>query len=139
MNIYVANLPSATGEDDLREAFSAFGEVSSANIVRDRSTGASRGFGFVTMPVEEEAQAAVDNLDGTEMEGQAIKVEEARSKPGGDRRMDSERGGRSGPGRRGSARGGSRGREGRRGPNRSGGRSGGSRRDGNRGGRHQRS
>ncbi len=123
MNIYVANLPLAMDEDSLREAFGAFGEVGSVNIVRDRETGASRGFGFVTMSVDEEAEAAISELNGKEMEGRALTVEQSRSKPGGPRRSDGGGRGRSGP--RGGSRGGP-----RRGGGGGGGGGGGSRRGG---------
>lgn len=124
MNIYVANLPLAMDEDGLREAFGAFGEVSSVNIVRDRASGASRGFGFVIMPTEEEAEAAITEMNGKEMEGRAITVEKSHGKPGGPRRSDGGRG-RGGGGRPGG-RGGSRGGGGGGGGSRRGG-SGGSR------------
>jgi RNA recognition motif-containing protein len=70
MNIYVGNLSLETTEDELRQAFAAFGQVRFINIVRDRSTGESRGFGFVTMPSKSEAQAAIDEMNGKDFKGQ---------------------------------------------------------------------
>lgn len=80
MNIYVGNLSYHTTDDSLREAFEAFGEVSSARVIMDRDTGRSRGFGFVEMPSNEEGQAAIAALDGRDLDGRAIKVNEARPK-----------------------------------------------------------
>lgn len=78
MNIYVGNLAWEVKEEDLREAFAAFGEVESAKIITDRFSGRSRGFGFVEMPNNEEANAAIADLDGKDLKGRAIKVNEAR-------------------------------------------------------------
>lgn len=78
MNIYVGNLPQEANEDDLREAFEAFGQVTSVKIITDKFTGSSRGFGFVEMPNSPEAQSAINGLDGTDLKGRAIKVNEAR-------------------------------------------------------------
>lgn len=80
MNIYVGNIPHAASESDLRTAFEAFGEVSRANIVKDRDTGQPRGFGFVEMPNQAEAQAAMNGLNGQEMMGRTLTVNEARPK-----------------------------------------------------------
>jgi RNA recognition motif-containing protein len=80
MNIYVGNLSNETTEDDLRQAFAAFGQVRSVNIVRHKVTGESRGFGFVTMPIENEAQTAINEMNGKDLMGQTIKVEEGRTK-----------------------------------------------------------
>jgi RNA recognition motif-containing protein len=102
MNIYVGNLPHAASEADLRSAFEAFGEVSRANIVTDRDTGQPRGFGFVEMPNQAEAQAAMNGLNGQEMMGRTLTVNEARPK------TDSRGGG----GGRGGSGGGDRGRRG---------------------------
>ena len=78
MNIYVGNLaPDATG-DDLRQAFEAFGQVTSANIITDKFSGESRGFGFVEMPSKDEATAAITGMDGKDIKGKAVKVNEAR-------------------------------------------------------------
>lgn len=78
MNIYVGNLSWGTDSDALRNAFSAHGEVSRANVMTDRETGRSRGFGFVEMPNASEAQSAIDALNGQDMDGRALRVNEAR-------------------------------------------------------------
>lgn len=78
MNIYVSHLSWGTKSDALQDAFSQFGEVSSANVITDRETGRSRGFGFVEMPNDEEAQRAIDELNGTELDGRTISVNVAR-------------------------------------------------------------
>jgi RNA recognition motif-containing protein len=91
MNIYVGNMPREATEDDLRQAFEAYGEVSSAKIITDRFTGDSRGFGFVEMPHSDEAQSAISGLDGTELKGRTLKVNEAR--PRRDDRRGRGRGG----------------------------------------------
>ncbi len=78
MNIYVGNLSYDTTEADLRTAFSAHGAVDSVRLITDRDSGRSKGFGFVEMPDEGEARAAMDALNGTEMQGRTIKVNEAR-------------------------------------------------------------
>ena len=85
MNIFVGNLSFNTKEDGLRAAFEAYGEVSSARVVSDRETGRSRGFAFVEMPDNNEAQAAISALDGREIDGRALKVNEARPKEEGGR------------------------------------------------------
>ena len=78
MNIYVGNLSYGMSEDELRQAFSAFGEVSSVKILMDRETGRSRGFGFVEMPNQSEAEAAVAQLNGKDVGGRALRINEAR-------------------------------------------------------------
>ena len=78
MNIYVGNLPFQMTEDEFRELFEAYGAVDSANIIRDRETGRSRGFGFVEMPDASAAQAAIDALNGSEVMGRALRVNQAR-------------------------------------------------------------
>lgn len=78
MNIYVGNLSSDVTEEDLRTLFEAHGQVSSINIIKDRFSGEPRGFGFVEMPSNSEAKEAVSHLNGTELKGRAIRVEEAR-------------------------------------------------------------
>lgn len=102
MNIYVGNLSRETTSDDLREAFEAFGEVESANVIKDRFTGESRGFGFVEMPSKEEAQEAINNLNGKELMGQEISASEARPRKdrGGGGGGGGGRGGGYGGGRR---------------------------------------
>ena len=97
MNIFVGNLSFSTREDSLRSAFEAYGEVSSARVVMDRETGRSRGFAFVEMSNNGEAQAAIQALDGRELDGRPLKVNEARPKEdkprGGGRDRDSRGGG----------------------------------------------
>jgi len=86
MNIYVGNLSFTTNEADLKEAFQAFGEVSSCNIIKDKYSGESRGFGFVEMPNKEEADKAMSMLNGKDLKGRTLKVNEAKARterPGG--------------------------------------------------------
>jgi RNA recognition motif-containing protein len=78
MNIYVGNLPFSTTEAELRTAFSAHGEVDDVRLITDRDSGRSKGFGFVEMPNDSEARAAMAALNGTEMGDRTIKVNEAR-------------------------------------------------------------
>lgn len=78
MNIYVGNLAYAITESDLRSMFEEHGEVASTNVISDRATGQSKGFGFVEMPQKEQAEAAIAKLNGTDMQGRAITVNEAR-------------------------------------------------------------
>ena len=78
MNLYVGNLPFSTNSDDLETAFAAHGTVSSAQVIMDRETGRSRGFGFVEMDNDDEGRAAIEGLDGSELDGRRIKVNEAR-------------------------------------------------------------
>lgn len=92
MNIYVGNLPHATSEEELREAFEEFGTVDKAAIIKDRDTGRSRGFGFVEMPDQDEAAAAIENMNGAELGGRTLTVNEARP------REDRPRGGGGGGG-----------------------------------------
>jgi RNA recognition motif-containing protein len=77
-NIYVGNLSYQTTEDDLHSAFSAFGSVERVSIIRDRESGQSRGFGFVEMPNGEEAEKAIQAMNGRELSGRALNVNEAR-------------------------------------------------------------
>jgi RNA recognition motif-containing protein len=81
MNMYVSNLSFQTSEEDLRSLFTAYGNVSSAKVISDRETGRSRGFGFVEMDSDAEAQAAMKALNGKDIEGRALSVSEAREKP----------------------------------------------------------
>ena len=81
MNIYVGNLPYSISEDDLKEAFGAFGEVEKANIIKDRDTGNSKGFGFIEMGNDDDAKKAIEELDGSELGGRNLKVNEARPRP----------------------------------------------------------
>jgi RNA recognition motif-containing protein len=78
MNIYVGNLPFETTEAELRELFEDFGEVESAKVIVDKFSGRSRGFAFVEMPVETEAQAAISALNGTDLKSRTLRVNEAR-------------------------------------------------------------
>jgi len=78
MNIYVGNLSYGMSEDELRDAFGAFGAVSSVKILMDRETGRSRGFGFVEMPNQSEAEKAIAQLNGKDVEGRALRINEAR-------------------------------------------------------------
>ncbi len=86
MNIYVGNLSYNATEDEVRQAFSQFGEVSSVNIIMDRETGRPRGFGFVEMPNDEEAKAAIDGLNLQRIAGRAVNVNEARPRQDRPRR-----------------------------------------------------
>ena len=95
MNIYVGNLSFDATEEDVREVFEAFGKVESAKIVQDKYSGRSRGFGFVEMPSEDEAKAAISSLNGKEVKGRALSVNEARP------RSEKPRGGGGGGGSRG--------------------------------------
>lgn len=78
--LFVGNLSWGISDEQLREAFGALGTVEEAVIITDRQSGRSKGFGFVTMSTEEEAQAAVEGLNGKELDGRAINVSEAREK-----------------------------------------------------------
>jgi len=92
MNIYVGNLSREVTEGDLRQAFEAFGKVESVTIIKDRFTGESRGFGFVGMPAKAEAQSAINGLNGKELKGRTLNVNEARPRTEG-RRGGGRRGG----------------------------------------------
>jgi len=78
MNIYVGNLSMGVNETDLREVFQAFGEVSTASVIKDKFSGESRGFGFVEMPNGTEAQKAISMLNGKELKGRTATVNEAK-------------------------------------------------------------
>ncbi len=90
MNIYVGNLPREISEEELRQAFEAFGQVTSATIIKDKYSGEPRGFGFVEIPSKTEAQAAIAGLNGKELKGKMLTVNEARPRAegygGGERR-----------------------------------------------------
>jgi len=86
MNIYVGNLSRETTEDELRQAFEAFGQVTSVNIIKDRYSGESRGFGFVEMSTKSEAEAAIHGLNGTSLGERTLSVNEARPRSEGGRR-----------------------------------------------------
>ena len=107
MNIYVGNLSPDVTEDDLRLTFEAFGQVDSVNIIKDKFSGESRGFGFVEMSSKQESLTAIKEADGNELKDRVIKVNEARgrSKGGGNQRGGGggggfDRGGGGGGGRR---------------------------------------
>jgi len=87
MNIYVGNLSPEVTEDDLREAFESYGQVTSVKVIKDKFTGEPRGFGFIEMPGRQEAKSAMDGLNTTELKGKPIIVNEARE------RSDKRRGG----------------------------------------------
>ena len=78
MNIYVGNLPFRTSESELEQLFAEYGTVESAAVITDRDTGRSRGFGFVEMPNADEAQKAIEELNGFSMGGRDLRVNEAR-------------------------------------------------------------
>jgi len=78
MNIYVGNLSYDVKEEDLQEAFKAFGQVESVKIITDKYSGQSKGFGFVEMPSKAEGQSAIDGLNGKELKGRTLNVNEAR-------------------------------------------------------------
>jgi RNA recognition motif-containing protein len=116
MNIYIGNLSFDTTEDEIQQACSAFGQVATVNLIKDKFSGESRGFGFVEMPTKAEADAAIAGLNGTELKGRTITVNEARPRTegrpgggggggrggfgggGGGRRGGGDRGGRGGGG-----------------------------------------
>jgi RNA recognition motif-containing protein len=93
MNIYVSNLNYRTKSDSLQALFEQYGEVSSANVITDRETGRSRGFGFVEMPNDEEARKAIEAVNDTEFEEKRLTVNEARPKADRDDRGGYNRGG----------------------------------------------
>jgi RNA recognition motif-containing protein len=95
MNIYVGNLSWDVTQEELQEAFEAHGQVKSVNIITDKYTGKSRGFGFVEMPNDDEARAAINALNDQELKGRNLNVNEARP------RTEGRRGGGGGGGRRG--------------------------------------
>jgi RNA recognition motif-containing protein len=93
MNLYVGNLSFTTSETDLKEAFQAFGEVQSCNIIKDKFSGESRGFGFVEMPNKDEAEKAIAALNGKDMKGRNLTVNEARPRTDRPRTGGGTRGG----------------------------------------------
>ena len=122
MNLYVGNLSREVTEDELRKAFEAFGQVTTASIIKDRYSGESRGFGFIEMATKTEAQAAITGLNGTSLKERTLSVSEARPRTEGGGRGGGGGGGSYG---RGGGGGGSYGRGG--GGGGSGGRGGGRR------------
>ena len=101
-NIFVGNLDFNTSEDDLRQLFQAYGQVDRVSIMTDRDTGRSRGFGFVEMSSSEEGEKAIASINGTQLGGRTLNVNEARPKAertgGGGRDRGGDRGGRGGGG-----------------------------------------
>ena len=99
MKIYAGNLSYQVPEDDLRQAFESFGQVESAAIIKDKYSGQSKGFGFIEMPSKAEAQSAIDGLNGKELKGRTLNVNEARPRTesrGGRGGRGGGRGGRGG-------------------------------------------
>lgn len=86
MDIYVGNLAYSTTDDALQQLFAEFGNVTSARVCIDRMSGRSKGFGFVEMPDANEAQAAIDAINGKEVDGRALRVNESQPKPREERR-----------------------------------------------------
>lgn len=78
MNLYVGNLPYRMTDDQLRQEFEQYGQVASCTIIMDKATGQSKGFGFLEMPSREEAEAAITGLNGREIQGRRLNVNEAR-------------------------------------------------------------
>lgn len=104
MNIYVGNLSFDVTEQDLQEAFEAFGEVASVKIIKDKYSGQSKGFGFVEMPKKADGESAINSLKEKELKGRKLNVNEARPRSGGGRQGG--RGQGSGRGQGGARRGG---------------------------------
>jgi len=96
MNIYVGNMAYNVTEEDLKKAFEAYGQVASVNVIRDQYSNQSKGFGFVEMPNASEAQAAIAALNGTDLNGRTLNVNQAR--PKADRNRGGGFGGRRGGG-----------------------------------------
>ncbi|MCX6565460.1 MAG: RNA-binding protein [Candidatus Aminicenantes bacterium] len=94
MNIYVGNLSFSVSETDLRDAFAVYGQVATSSIIKDKFSGESRGFGFVEMPTKEEAEKAIAALNGKDLKGRTMTVNEA--KPRTDRPRTGGGGGRGG-------------------------------------------
>ncbi len=107
MNIFCGSLPFSLKEDELRSFFEEYGEVTSAKIITDRFSGRSKGFGFVEMPVEDEARKAISELNGAEVDGRTIVVNESEERKDSNRRSNFGGGNRGGGGfNRGGNRGG---------------------------------
>jgi RNA recognition motif-containing protein len=104
MNIYVGNLSYEVTEENLKEAFEAFGEVNTVKIIKDNYTGRSKGFGFVEMPSKVEAQSAIEGLNRKDLKGRSLNVSEARPRSEGRRGGARSGGPRHGGGRRGGGR-----------------------------------
>jgi RNA recognition motif-containing protein len=86
MNIYVGNLHYGLSEDDLKNVFLEYGDVDSVKIITDKFSGRSKGFGFVDMPNDEDAQRAIDELNDSDLKGRNMKVNQARAKTENDNR-----------------------------------------------------
>jgi len=97
MNLYVGNLSYRLTEDELRQAFEEFGQVSSCTIIKDKVTGESKGFGFLEMTERSEAEAAINGLNGRDLKGRRLNVNEARPREGGGGGGGGRSAGRSGP------------------------------------------
>lgn len=106
MKIYVGNMSFSSTEDTLRAEFGSYGEVEEVAIITDRDTGRPRGFAFVTMSSDDEARAAIEGLNGKELDGRTLNVNEARPKPAGGGGGGGFRGGGGGGGRGGNRGGG---------------------------------
>ena len=130
MNIYVGNLSFDVGEEELKEAFGQFGQVAEVRLIMDKYSGKSKGFGFVEMPSKEEAEKAIEEMNGKDLLGRVLNVNEARPK------VDRGRGGGGGDFGGGGRRGGGGGGRGRGGGGGGGGRGGRSRGGGGGGGRY---
>jgi cold-inducible RNA-binding protein len=103
MNLYVGNLSYQTSEEDMESAFAGFGNVKSVAIIKDKESGQSKGFGFVEMASDEEGRAAIEGMDGRELRGRKLRVNEARPREdrfagGGGGGRGGDRGARSGGG-----------------------------------------
>jgi len=85
MNIYIGNISYEVTEEDLQKTFEAFGQVESVRIIKDKYSGQSKGFGFVEMPAKAEAQSAIEGLNGKELKGRTLNVNEARPRSEGHR------------------------------------------------------
>ena len=86
MNIYIGNLPYTISEDELRDLFATHGEVSSANIIIDRDSNRSKGFGFIEMPDKTQAESAINAINESDVQGRNVRVNEARPRPERGRR-----------------------------------------------------
>jgi RNA recognition motif-containing protein len=93
MNIYVGNLAYEVTDEDLQQAFAAYGQVTSAKVITDKFSGKSRGFGFVEMAADAEAREAISKVNGMDLKGRTLNVNEARPRPSGRRDDHGSRGG----------------------------------------------
>ncbi|HOO77788.1 MAG TPA: RNA-binding protein [bacterium] len=92
MDIYVGNLPYDVSDDELRQMFESYGAVASARVIMDRAAGRSKGFGFVEMPDRAEAEKAIEAMNGSEVGGRALRVNESKPRPKNDNRGGGGRG-----------------------------------------------